>query len=75
MRAELSINLLDPVVEECPYEAYPTLRDRIPAERLSMAHLAHIAPVSFRNYNINGKTYLSLDDYAWLSTQKLRKPG
>ena len=28
-----------------------------------MAHLAHVAPLSFRNYNINGKTYLSLDDY------------
>ena len=33
MRAEPAINLLDPAVQQCPYEAYRTLRDDAPAYR------------------------------------------
>lgn len=33
VRAELGINLLDPAVQQCPYDAYRTLRDDAPAYR------------------------------------------
>lgn len=33
MRPELGINLLDPAVQQCPYDAYRTLRDEAPAYR------------------------------------------
>ena len=70
-----ALSLLTNIIMAWNTNAMQSVINRSAAERLPKEHLAHIAPVAFRHINMNGKMHFSLDDYAWLATQKPRKAG
>jgi len=70
-----ALSLLTNIVMAWNTQAMQSVINRIPAEQLPKEHLAHIAPVAYRHINMNGKMHFSLNDYAWLATQKARKAG
>lgn len=70
-----ALSLLTNIIMAWNTNAMQSVINRSAADRLPKEHLAHIAPVAFRHINMNGKMHFSLDDYAWLATQKPRKAG
>ena len=68
-----ALSLLTNIIMAWNTQAMQSVIDRMPAERLPNGHLAHIAPVAFRHINMHGKMHFTLEDYAWLTTQKGHK--